>query len=302
LCYGISISASRLRAATRGSQERAQWSPGTTSGGWQWMAQAAAVTSHLSELALRSLSIRAGQLSGLPVTGEQLEDAANRMVDMRTAWQQVDRAWDLLVTESRLLQTPAMTEASDLVLRLGRLVWDNPHWTPARPDRAPQRTPAVLAPGATAVNSVVAAVHQAIDALARVAMSDLEAVEAADQAGRLYVPTRSLSADYNVPRPFAPAPAARFRVLRDAYGAAVEASTEAAHVLDELTVAARGPSMALALARAATSVQSHRRSRLDRDDPRGPLPADTPGRATGAGHQGSQGLRHGHPAPCRRDR
>ena len=86
------------------------------------MAQAAAVTSHLSELALRSLSIRAGQLSGLPVTGAQLGDAADRMADMRAAWQQVDRTWDLLVTESRLLQTPAMTEASDLVLRLGRLV------------------------------------------------------------------------------------------------------------------------------------------------------------------------------------
>jgi len=276
LCYGISISASRLRAAARGSQERARWSPGTTSGGWQWMAQAAAVTSHLSELALRSLSIRAGQLSGLPVTGAQLRDAADRMADMRAAWQQVDRTWDLLVTESRLLQTPAMTEASDLVLRLGRLVWDNPRWTPARSDRAPQRTPAALAPGAAAVNSVAAAAHQAVDALARVAMTDLEAVEAADRAGRLYVPTRSLSADYNVPRPFAPAPAARFRVLRDAYRAAVEASIEAAHVLDELTVAARGPSMALALARAAASVQSHRRSRLDKDDPRDPLPADTP--------------------------
>ena len=39
-----------------------------TSGGWQWMAQAAAVTSHLGELALRSLATRAGQLTSLPVT------------------------------------------------------------------------------------------------------------------------------------------------------------------------------------------------------------------------------------------
>ena len=30
--------------------------PDVTSGGWQWMAQAAAVTCHLSELALRSLA------------------------------------------------------------------------------------------------------------------------------------------------------------------------------------------------------------------------------------------------------
>ena len=76
-------------------------------------------------------------------------------------------------------------------------------------------------------------------------MTDIEAVEAAEQAGRLYVPTRSLSDDYNVPRPFTSAPAARCRALQDAYRFALDASTEAAQALDELSVAARGPSMAL---------------------------------------------------------
>ena len=52
LCHGIVISASRLRAAIRGDRERARSSPSMTSGGWQWMAQAAAVTSHLGEMAL----------------------------------------------------------------------------------------------------------------------------------------------------------------------------------------------------------------------------------------------------------
>ena len=37
-------------------------------------------------------------------------------------------------------------EIKDLLLRMGRLVWDNPHWTPARSDRAPQKAPAALAP------------------------------------------------------------------------------------------------------------------------------------------------------------
>ena len=55
------------------------------------MAQAAAVTSHLGELALRSLSTRACQLSGLPVTWAQLDEAADFMVGMRAAWQQVER-------------------------------------------------------------------------------------------------------------------------------------------------------------------------------------------------------------------
>ena len=94
-------------------------------------------------------------------------------------------------------------------------------------------------------------------------MTDIEAVKAADHAGRLYVPTRSLPEDENVPRPFAPAPTARFRAVRDAYQAALDASIQAAQVLDTLTVATRAPSMPLALARAAASVQSHRRIRLD---------------------------------------
>lgn len=110
-------------------------------------------------------------------------------------------------------------------------------------------------------------------------MTDMEAVEVAERAGRLYVPTRSLSDKDDVPRPFATAPTARCRALQDAYRAAVDASIEAAQVLDELTVAARAPSMTLALARAATPLQSNRRlgqSQLDNDKLRDAPPANVP--------------------------
>ena len=83
LCDGIAISASRLRAAVYRGRDRVSWSPEVTSGGWQWMAQAAAVTSHLSELALRSLAARAGQLTGLAVTQARLHGAADAMIGMR---------------------------------------------------------------------------------------------------------------------------------------------------------------------------------------------------------------------------
>ena len=119
LCDGITISASRLRGAMRDSKDRARWSPSLTSGGWQWMAQAAAVTSHLSELALGALATRAGQLPGPPASEAQLRDVADLMVGMRAAWHQVDRMWDVMITESRMLPTQAMTDASDLVLRMG---------------------------------------------------------------------------------------------------------------------------------------------------------------------------------------
>jgi len=258
LCDGITISASRLRGAMRDSQDRARWSPNVTSGGWQWMAQAAAVTAHLGELALRALATRDGQLANPPVRHAQLDDAADLMAAMRAAWQQVDHVWDTMITESRLLPTPAMTEASDLVLRMGRLVWDDPHWTPAHPRPAPMRTPTALAPGTDAVTTVVAAVHQAVDALARTAEADTSAVQAAGQAGRLYVPTRSLPADSDVPRPYATAPVSRCRALEEAYRVALNASIQAMRALDELAVAASAPSNTLALARAAAPTQSRR--------------------------------------------
>ena len=256
LCAGIAVSASRLRSGMRHSEERARWSPDVTSGVWQWMAQAAAVTCHLSELALRSLATRASDFATLPVTQTQLDAATDFMAGMRTAWQQVDHLWDGMITERKLLPTSVMTDASDLVLRLGRLVWDNPHWTPAHAQRAPLRSPRVMAPRAADVTAVMAAAHQAIDALAVVAKADGQAVDAASAAGRLYVPTRSLPGEYDVPRPFAPAPLTRCQVLHQAYGVALDATVMAARALDELAVAARAPSKVLGLARAATLAQS----------------------------------------------
>jgi hypothetical protein len=279
LCDGITVSASRLRSAMRDSGQRARWSPGATSGGWQWMAQAAVVTCHLSELALRSLATRASELADVPASGSQLDEAADSMTGMRAAWQQVDRLWDGMITERRLLPTPAMTDASDLVPRLGRLVWDNPHWMPARAQRAPRRPPLVMAPGAADFRAVVAAAHQATDALALIAKADGQAVESAAAAGRLYVPTRSLPEEYDVPRPFAPAPSTRCQVLHEAYRVALDATIMAARALDELALAAGAPSKVLALARAAVPAQAHQRgsqNRPDDDIPPVRLPAGMP--------------------------
>jgi hypothetical protein len=259
LCDGITVSASRLRAAVHRGQDRASWSPDVTSGGWQWMAQAAAITSHLSELALRSLAVRAAELTGPPATPARLEDAADAMTGMRAAWQQVDLMWNTVITERRLMSTLAMSEASDLLLRMGRLVWDNPQWTPARADRGTRRDPAALAPGMAAFTAVMSAAHQAADALARVAITDTATVQAAAQAGRLYVPTRTLPTGYDVPRAFAPALTSTVLDLRDAYCGAAEASIRAARELDELAIAVAAPSKALALARAAALVPARRR-------------------------------------------
>jgi len=167
-----------------------------------------------------------------------------------------------------MLATPAMTDASDLLLRMGRLVWDDPQWTPARSRRAPFRAPAALAPEAAAFTTLVSAVHHSVDALTRVAEAETDAVGHAERAGRLYVPTRSLPEYYDVPRPFAPAPVSRRQALMAAYDAAHHASIQAVLALDGLAVASGAPSRVLALARAATAAQAHRSHSQGRHDSR----------------------------------
>lgn len=263
LCHGITVSAARLRAAAQGSQERARWSPGVTSGGWQWTAQASVITSHLSEMALRTAGLRAGQLPDPQVSHAQLSRLADLMAGTRAAWSQVDRAWDTMMTESRMLATPAMTDASDLLLRMGRLAWDDPQWTPDRSRRAPSRTPASLIPEPHLITTVVAAIHHWADALARIAETEIAAVDAAARAGRLYVPTRSLPEDYDIPRPYARAPDHRCAALRDTYKAAHHASLQAALELDRVAVAAGATSAPLALARSAAPSRADRPASRD---------------------------------------
>ena len=255
LCGGITRSASRLQAAARGAAQRAAWSPAETAGAWRWTATAGAVTSHLTEAVLRSLAARAGPL-GLP-EGE-LHAAAAALAASQASWHQVTAAWGLITTETRFLATPAVTEASDLIVRLGRLACDDPAWTPAAAHHAPLRDPAVLAPDAAAAAAIVAAAHYAACAFERVAAADLGAVEAARQALRLYVPTRIIpdarrrKNDWRtIPRAYVIAPEEQTAALIEAYRAAVTASGQAAQALDQAALAAGAPSRAMALAREA---------------------------------------------------
>ena len=234
--------------------ERAKW-PSATADRWRWTATAAAVTGHASELLLRSLPGHPGQLGGPPLDGVHLRTAIDAVARSWAAWRRVSAIWAGLTTETRGRSGRVVTDIGDLVLRMGRLAWDDPRWTPER-GRGPRlRTVADLAAGGRGIAAVVAATHQAADAFAHVAAADLAAVTAAGSAGRLYVRTRSLPDGYDVPRPYANAPADRTRPLLDAYTEARQASREAAAALAELALATDAPSSTLALARAASALR-----------------------------------------------
>jgi hypothetical protein len=251
LCAGITVSAQRLRAAVSATARQPPQAPGRTAATWRWTARAIAVTGHASELALRSLAGHRDQPGNLP-GGEMLfQAAAEAIAQSWVAWRQVGVAWNGLTTETRGHVSPAVPEISDLVLRTGRLTWDDPQWTPARTSGAAPRDLTNQAPSDASIAAVIGALHEAADAFAQVAAADLKAATTADRAGRLYVTTRSLPGAYDIPRPYATAPADRTEPLLHAYQAAVQASTHAADTLADLALASNAPSSTLALARAA---------------------------------------------------
>jgi hypothetical protein len=244
LCAGITLSAERLRTAVLVSAERGRWAP-VSADAWRWTATAAAVIGQAGEHLLRSLASDPGTL---PMHSGQLRHAAGALQQATLAWRRAAARWAGLATELRGLAWPVVTEIGDLVLRMGRLAWDDPHWTPTCQLSATK--PTTASPAADA-RQIVAAVHQASDAVACLAVADAIAVTATDRAGRLYVRTRTLPEGYDVPRRYATAPRQRTWPLLDAHTTTAQASAHAAAELADLAIAADAPSSTLALARAA---------------------------------------------------
>jgi hypothetical protein len=275
LCAGVEVSAVRLRFIARRTAGAAAWSPAATAASWRWSAMAAAVICHVSELALRPLAERAGHLGAPAAAGAQLAGAAQAAAAAGALWRDVTAAWNELTTETRGLGAPSLADTGDLVTRLGRLVFDDPVWTPSRARHAQPRDAAGLAPGLADAGLLVAAVHQAADAMACSGSADFQDVAEASSAGRLYMPARLLPERQDVRRLFGAATPDRASALLHAYRQAVAASVQAARGLDAAAVSLDAPSRVLAAARAAGSVPAVRAPR--------PLPADTVRLPAGSG-------------------
>ena len=112
---------------------------------------------------------------------------------------QAARALRQVTTDTRGQVTPAAAEARDLAWWTGRLAYADPAWTLASGPGCPPRAPHTLAPGPEDLPRVVAAIHQAADGLALLAGTERHQLQAAAQTGRILVPTRALTGDYDIP-------------------------------------------------------------------------------------------------------
>jgi hypothetical protein len=106
------------------------------------------------------------------------------------------------------------------------------------------------------VPQLVAAAHHACETLSGLADAEHDQIRAAARAGRILVPTRSLSDQYDIPYPFARAPHNRVEVLLGRYTEAGHASRQAADAVSQVAEIVRSPSRTLALARSAVAGQT----------------------------------------------
>jgi hypothetical protein len=163
LCEHIPLTAERLRYITGNVAAQARWSSAATSLSWRRNGLASAIITHASEVILHTLTERAGQLGLEPAFAARLHDAAATMGRAWTSWRAVTGHWDIVTTGASRGSglTPVAREIDDLVLRTGRLAYQNPHWAPAYGDTSLIRDPTDLARSAHDVIAVLAAVHHA---------------------------------------------------------------------------------------------------------------------------------------------
>ena len=234
LAAGIEVSATRLRGVVAQTEGQAAWSPAATTDSWKWSATAAAVVFHLSGHLLRPITEGDSRWECPPEIGQLLRAAAEESAAASLRWRDVASTWGDLCTETRGRTAPGMADLSDLVLRVGRLAYTDPGWSPSQGRRSAQlRDPADLVPNAGRASILVGALRHASVALARLATATLHDVDAARAAGRFYVPTRALSARYDITYPYWHAPPGPVEAVLSGYKKAGQATTEAAAALGE---------------------------------------------------------------------
>jgi hypothetical protein len=269
LCEGMINTAERMRHLAWDAADRASWSPEMSVTSFHQVAAASTVTSHNCEVLLKALAARTEQPQFGPLSA-QLSAAADAARRASQTWLSTAHAVDLINTDTRGQISQGAAEIRDLALWTGRLAYADPQWTPASGPAQQARPPESLASGPEEVPTVIAAVHHVSDTLTLIARAEQEQVRAADWAGRIYVTTRSLSEEFDVPRPFARAPRERVERLLAHYKDTGHASRQLTAVVAGAAETTRASSRVLITAAAAAD-PSHGGS-VERDSTLNALP------------------------------
>lgn len=201
-------------------------------------AAASTLASHHCEVLLRSLA-RSQRAGGEPGTG--LRAAADAAARARTRWLGITHALDQVSARNQEQPSLAAAAAGELALWTGRLAYADPSWTLAsgptcakEPGESPAREPGQM-------TEALEAVHDACDAMTRIATADQRQVRALSGAGKLLAPAGPDPVTLDMPGPVARARPDRIGALLTLYQYTVQASAEAAAAVSAAATAARVP-------------------------------------------------------------
>jgi hypothetical protein len=250
LCDGAIATAERVRHLAWLAADHVPASRNVTVASLRKIAENSTVTSHNCASLLDTLTTRL-QHAWSREASDRLAAAAEAAKRARDTWLHAAREAGRIRTVTPGPVSPAADEVGDLASWTGRLAYADPHWSPADGPNRPMRLPESLA--MEDVPELVAAAHHACETLAGLADAEHDQIRAAARAGRILVPTRSLTDEYDIPYPFARAPHNRVEVLLGRYTEAGHASRQAADAVSQVAEIVRSPSRPLALARSAAA-------------------------------------------------
>jgi hypothetical protein len=251
LCDAVTATAERTRHLAWHTTRRPPGSPALTVTSLRYIAETATVTSHHCALLATTLTQRAAE-SPYRDAADCLESTAQAARHATRTWYQTAQALRQVTTDTRGQLTPAAAETAQLAWWTGRLTYTDPAWTLATGPDSPLRSPEELAPTPEDMPPVIAAVHHAAEALALLAETEHEQLHRAIHARRILVPTRTLTSDYNIPRPYAPALLEDTSALLTRYRDTTRASHQTAAAIGRASCTTNAPSRALATARDIT--------------------------------------------------
>jgi hypothetical protein len=274
LCAEVITIAERARAAAWDAASAGPTSTAICSTSWYRIAAASTVTSHhchllYTALAERTSTEQGGELSDVLVRGASQADRA------REYWLDSAREFRDITTDIQSYISPAAAEAADLALWTGKLAYADADWTLSIGPGQPVRPAASLAPRLADVPGVVAAVHEASDALGKLGTANLEQARQAVHGRRLLVATRALPEKYDVPLRYTEPPEPYAASLIACCHDAAQTAGRVAETGSEIAEHVGAPSRTLVAMRAAAREQPEgRRSavteRSERADAKAP--------------------------------
>ncbi|WP_431921466.1 hypothetical protein [Nonomuraea jabiensis] len=179
LCRDIIDNAEALRQACFSAPRGDEKQPLNTYQA-QHASLAASIISHCATQLCRILHERATQLADHgaetlpPQTGATLHQAQTACSAASIGWRHIHRLWAQLPLDAAGGRTnDSLQHLEHLVLRLGRLLYINPAWTPARRDASATKTAKDLAPHRQDVATIALGLYHTLEALTALAKNHL---------------------------------------------------------------------------------------------------------------------------------